>query len=273
LPTWAVSRLAAERVKVVLGGDGADELWGGYPTLQAHRAAAVFARLPSGARALVARAARRLPVRASYQPLEWKLRRFVLRWDDDPIVRHLRWMSSADLADLAALTRNGPRPPLLDAPPPRTGDLTRDILALDFATYLPGSVLAKVDRASMAHGLEVRPPFLANEMVRAGLAAPAARKLRGFRTKDVLRRAARAHLPRAITRRRKHGFGIPLGAWLRGPLLPLLEDALGDPRVEDAGLDRAVARAWAARLFAREEDRAKPLWALVVLVHWMRRTP
>jgi asparagine synthase (glutamine-hydrolysing) len=137
LPTWAVARLAAREVKVVLGGDGADELWAGYPTLQAHRVAAAYALLPDAARRAAERLVARLRPGAGYQPLEWKLRRFVLRWDDSPTLRHLRWMSSADLPDLAALTRGGPLPRLVGERPPATGDIARDALALDFATYLP----------------------------------------------------------------------------------------------------------------------------------------
>src|SRR4029077_11606441 len=92
LPTFLLSRLAARHVKVVVGGDGGDELWGGYPTYRAHRMATVYSHIPAWVRSQVlARAIRHLPLDDRYQSLEWKLRRFTERWDDDPVIRHLRW--------------------------------------------------------------------------------------------------------------------------------------------------------------------------------------
>src|SRR3954470_4102939 len=102
IPTFLLSRLAARHVKVVIGGDGGDELWGGYPTYRAHRMAAIFGRVPGWIRRnVVSRLVGRLPINDRYQSLEWKLRRFTHRWDDDMVTRHLRWMSSVDLPDLA----------------------------------------------------------------------------------------------------------------------------------------------------------------------------
>src|SRR5205085_1662515 len=104
LPTYALSRLAAQHVKVVLGGDGGDELWAGYPTYKAHRLAAAYQLIPSVMRqGLINPLLRRLRVRDGYQRFEWKAKRFALRWADEPRQRHLRWMSSVDLPDLAAL--------------------------------------------------------------------------------------------------------------------------------------------------------------------------
>ena len=102
LPTFLLSRLAARHVKVVVGGDGGDELWAGYPTYRAHRMATVYGRVPGWIRRnVVSRLVGRMPINDRYQSLEWKLRRFTHRWDDDMVTRHLRWMSSVDLPDLA----------------------------------------------------------------------------------------------------------------------------------------------------------------------------
>ena len=101
LPTYLLSELASRYVKVVVGGDGGDELWGGYPTYRAHRYAQLYARFPRFVReGIIRKLVERLPVDHRYQSLEWKLKRFTGRWDDDPSVRHLRWMSSVDIPDL-----------------------------------------------------------------------------------------------------------------------------------------------------------------------------
>jgi asparagine synthase (glutamine-hydrolysing) len=275
LPTFLLSRLAARHVKVVVGGDGGDELWGGYPTYRAHGYAALWARVPAALRTgVVARAVDLLPLDDGYQSLEWKLRRFTQRWDDDPVTRHLRWMSSVDLPDLARAVpaARGLRPAALDARLPETGDSLQRLLALDFSTYMPGSVLAKVDRASMAHGLEVRPPLLDAALIDLAFSLPSRYKVRAGATKVLLKRAARGKLPDDIIDRPKKGFGIPLAAWLRGPLRPRIEEVVARSPVWSTGLlAPAVFATWNRDHQQRRSDQSKPLWALLVLDHWYRR--
>jgi asparagine synthase (glutamine-hydrolysing) len=275
LPTFLLSRLAARHVKVVVGGDGGDELWGGYPTYRAHRYAAAYARVPSWVRSrVIGRAVEKLPIDDRYQSLEWKLRRFTQRWDDDPVVRHLRWMSSVDLPDLARAlpAARGLRPATLDADLPATDDWLQRMLALDFSTYMPGSVLTKVDRASMAHGLEVRPPLLGNGMIDLAFRVPARQKLRHGQSKAVLKLAARGHIPDEIIDRPKKGFGIPLASWLRGPLRGRIEEVVTRSPAFGLGvLDQQVFAGWNRDHQERRRDASKPLWALLVLDHWVRR--
>ena len=147
------------------------------------------------------------------------------RWDDDMVTRHLRWMSSVDLPDLARAipAAEGMQPATFAAPLPETDDSLQRILALDFSTYMPGSVLTKVDRASMAHGLEVRPPLLDDAMVDRAFALPSRYKLRRGSGKYLLKLAARGKIPDEIIDRPKKGFGIPLASWLRGPLRDRIE--------------------------------------------------
>ena len=273
LPTFLLSRLAARHVKVVLGGDGGDELFGGYPTYRAHHYARLWRRLPFHGSALEAFVAR-LPDRDEHQTLEWKAKRFVLRWDDDPRRRHFRWMSNLDLDDLRrALPRSETSsPPTLSDRYPTTSDPYNGLLALDFCSYLPGSVLTKVDRASMAHGLEVRPPLLDNDLVSWAFSLPSSVKLRHGRTKYLLKLAARGRLPDEIVLRPKKGFGVPLGAWLRGPLRPRVQAALEPSRLWSSGLlDRSAFLEWERMHAARRGDYSKALWALVVLDEWVRR--
>ena len=275
LPTYLLSRLAARHVKVVLGGDGGDELWGGYPTYGAHAAARLYGGLPGAVRAgLVSPLVARLPIDDRYQSFEWKLRRFTQRFDDDPVRRHLRWMSSVDLPELPrALTRaEGLLPETLKTRLPDTLDVLHRLMVLDFSTYMSGSVLTKVDRASMAHGLEVRPPLLDNDLIDFALSLPSSYKVGRGVTKRLLKQAATGHVPQSIITRPKKGFGIPLAAWLRGALRAPLEAIVERSPVWDSGLVRqATFRAWNADHQGRRADRSKPLWALLVLHHWLCR--
>lgn len=275
LPTYLLSALAARHVKVVLGGDGGDELWGGYPTYRAHRVARALTALPRSLRpARLAPLVDRLPLDDAYHSLEWKLRRFTQRWDDDPVRRHLRWMSCMDLPDVARAVpmANGHLAATLDSPLPATGDTLARILALDFTTYLPGSVLAKVDRASMAHGLEVRPPLLDGALVDWALRLPSRYKVRHGTGKFLFKRAARGTLPREILRRPKKGFGIPLARWLRGPLAERMRAVVARSLVWESGLiDREVFARYLGEHEVRRADRSKPLWALYVLDRWLER--
>jgi len=275
LPTFLLSRLAARHVKVVVGGDGGDELWGGYPTYRGHRFASMYQYVPGWIRNhVVGGIVGRLPINDRYQSLEWKLRRFTKRWDDDAVTRHLRWMSSVDLPDLARAipAAKGMLPATLATRLPETDDWLQRILALDFATYMPGSVLTKVDRASMAHGLEVRPPLLDDELVERSFSLPSRYKLRGNSGKYLLKMAVRGKIPDEIIDRPKKGFGIPLASWLRGPLKDRIRDVVtGSPAFGNGILDGDVFRRWNDEHQAKRADHSKPLWALLVLDHWFRR--
>jgi asparagine synthase (glutamine-hydrolysing) len=183
-------------------------------------------------------------------------------------------MSTVDLPDLGrAISGSGPiQPATLSAPLPETRDWLHRILALDFTTYMSGSVLTKVDRAAMAHGLEVRPPMLDNEMIDWAFSLPSDHKVRGRTGKYLLKRAARGHLPDEIIDRPKKGFGIPLASWMRGPLAPRLAQVFANSPVWDLKLlERKVVGEWHEEHRDRRKDRSKPLWALLVLDHWMRK--
>ena len=273
LPTYRLAALAAGHVKVALSGDGGDELWGGYPTYWAHRAARAYAPLANGALGRFLKgAALALPVSSRYQDLAWKLRRFVLHWDRDPRRRHLRWMSLLDLEELGRAVPGGALPALLDEVPLRSRDALNDLMALDLGSYLPGSILTKVDRAAMAHGLEVRPVMLDNSLVEMAFSVGSAWKLRGLTSKYLLKRAVRRQLPPSIVHRRKHGLAVPLASWLNGPLAPLVRQALGSSLLCDA---QFLCRDSFARLFDEHRrgsaDWSRPLWALLVLQGWAAR--
>ena len=277
LPTYMLSRLAAKHVKVALGGDGADEIFGGYPTYLAHAyGRSVYQAIPKWVRdGVIPRALAHVKVDDRYQSLEWKIKRFALRWDDDLVRGHFRWMSSVDLPELAKVmpAASRPVPQVLDAAYPAFDDSLSSVLAVDFLTYLPGSVLTKVDRASMAHSLEVRPPFLDNAIVDFAFALPPTAKIRRGTPKWVLKQAARGSVPEVVLNRKKKGFGIPLARWLRGPLRHEIGRLLeaSSPLWAAGWLDRAVVERWADDHAALRFDHSKALWALLVLDRWMRR--
>jgi asparagine synthase (glutamine-hydrolysing) len=275
LPTHLLSRFARSEVKVVLGGDGADELLAGYPTFTAERAAGLFRRLPGPARTLAGAAVGRLPVAHGNFSLDFKLKQF-LRGAAEPIaLAHQRWLGSFSGPEIARLLVD---PPALDvekehlqragALAPAADGLTRS-LWLYQDTYLPDDILTKVDRASMACSLEVRAPFLDTELVDEVEALPASFKYSHGQTKRLLKHAANGRLPASIVERPKKGFGIPVARWLRGPLAPLLDDLLGPDRLTRQGLFRPEEVAWrVAEHRAGVRDHRKPLWTLLMFQLW-----
>lgn len=274
IATYLLCEAAARSVKVALGGDGGDELWGGYQSYLAHRLARPWRAVPRALRGLAARWVDRLPVGSGYQQLDFKLRRFVLRWDDDARRRHLRWMGNVDLPELRRLLpRLDREPPVLATEIPLDPrDPLQDCLSLDLATYLPNAVLTKVDRASMAHGLEVRPPYLANDLVDWARRLPTRYKVRGLETKWLLKRAARGRIPRPIIERSKHGFGAPIAALARGPFAASLQSILADsPLWVGERIARPVVREWLDSHRAGRADHGHALWSIFVLDRWLRR--
>jgi asparagine synthase (glutamine-hydrolysing) len=281
LPTHLLSRFAREEVTVVLGGDGADELLAGYPTFAAERAAGLFRRLPRPARSLAGQAVGRLPVDHGNLSFDFQLKQFLRGAAAPAALAHQRWLGSFSGPEIAALLGDDADRTLLDveaehldraaALAPGADPLTRS-LALYQDTYLPEDILTKVDRASMACGLEVRAPFLDAELVDALAALPARFKYGRGRTKRLLKRAAADKLPAPILGRPKKGFGIPVARWLRGPLAALLDDLLGPDRLARQGLFRPGEVARRVREHrAGARDHRKPLWTLLMFQLWHDR--
>jgi asparagine synthase (glutamine-hydrolysing) len=274
LPTHLLSRFARTEVTVTLGGDGADELLAGYPTFAAERMAGLYRRLPAPAQALAGAAVGRLPVDHGNISFDFRLKQFLRGAAEPAPLAHQRWLGSFSGPEIDRLLIGGGldvelehlgRAGLLA---PGADPLTRS-LALYQDTYLPEDILTKVDRASMACGLEVRAPFLDAGLVDAIQALPAAFKYGRRQTKRLLKRAAADHLPVAILDRPKKGFGIPVARWLRGPLAPLLERLLGRERLERQGLfhpDEVARRIRDHQAGVR--DHRKPLWTLLMFQLW-----
>ena len=264
VPTWALmAAVQAAGFKCVQSGDGADESFGGYPTYLAHR----LARPAAPAAGLLRRVARRLPVSDRGVTPDYMARRFVEGLGRPWAERHQVWMGAwlpeevgAQEEDLALVRRHAQ-----DAERGGQADAVSRAMYLDQRLYLGEGVLAKVDRASMAHGVEVRSPFLDYRLVELAAGIPTAMKLRGGERKVVLRRAAAAWLPPETAGRKKKGFGSPVGPWLRGPLGHLLD---GLPEAVEGLLDPQQVRAVIAQHRAREVDHRRRLWSAVVLARW-----
>jgi len=283
VPTHLLSAFTRQHVTVALGGDGGDELFLGYPTFQAE----LLARRTEGAAGrwlgrAVGGVGRRLPVSSGYFGLDFKLKRLALGLGHDAAHRHQRWMSSflpESLPEvLGPLGFGADDARALDAllsrfrqPPGARDDFDR--LTEQYARlYLAGDVLVKVDRASMAHGLEVRSPFLDRELVELALSVGWHHKLRRGQTKHLLKRLAERWLPHDIVHRKKQGFAVPIAAWIRGPLRSWAEDLLARDRIARQGIFEPSVVAGLLEAHLRgEADHRKPLWTLLVFQAWLDR--
>jgi asparagine synthase (glutamine-hydrolysing) len=273
LPTYLVSELAAQDVKVALSGEGGDELFGGYHTYAADLLAQRTGALARLARPLV----ERLPVSTSRTSVDYRLKRFVRAAHLPPLERHHGWKEIFAPDARAELTgRRSEFDPvdLLRARFAETegAELLARLQDVDLGTYLVDDLLVKTDRASMAHSLEARVPFLDTAVTDLALALPTGAKVRGFRKKRLLRLAAEPLLPREIVRGRKRGFSIPAAAWLRGELEPFARDVLSADTLRRQGYFRpeAVTRVLDDHVAGRE-DLSRQLWGLLSFTLWHER--
>jgi asparagine synthase (glutamine-hydrolysing) len=273
LPTYLVSELAAREVKVALSGEGGDELFGGYYTYTADLLALRFGRLASLARPLV----ERLPTSTARVSFDYKAKRFTRAAHLPPLERHHAWKEifSTDLR--ARLTHRDPAFDPLDLYRERFAETEgAELLArlqdVDLGLYLVDDLLVKTDRASMAHSLEARVPYLDDAVAGFALSLSTRHKVRGLRKKVLLRRAAEPLLPRAIVAGRKRGFSIPAAAWLRGELEPFARDTLStDTLRRQEFFDPDVVRRLIDDHVDGREDRSRQLWGLLAFTLWHER--
>jgi len=251
LPTYLLAEAARADVKVVLSGEGADELFGGYPTYLGHKAAAAWLRLPGPLRRAVRWTVERWPASTGKVTLEFLLKQFVAAAERPWLERHLAWFGAL-----------GPAPgglPELESKLhgfPHDDPLNR-ALWLDFMTYLPDDLLVKVDRATMLASIEARAPFLDREVMELVLPAPSSLKVRGFTAKAILKEAARGLVPDAVIDRRKRGLSVPVARWLNTGLAPLADRLLDTPLLAEHRSGKA--------------NHARKLWPLLMLALWAER--
>jgi len=274
IPAVLLSRLTRGHVTVALSGDGGDELFCGYPRY--------LQRAPGCLRRLFAHGLRGVPLSA-WEGATRALRLvapgfFAQRTAGDMVPRLASLLETETLAGYyVALMYHWHRVPVRNAmpaaavylDPPSAAEPARALMHMDSTTYLPDDILVKVDRASMSVGLEVRVPFLDHRVVEYAARLPLAALRRGGQGKLPLRRLLARHLPAPLVERPKKGFGVPLAAWLRGPLRPWVEDLLRVDALNQDGLfdAAAVRRAWQEHA-AGTHDWKYPLWDVLMFQAW-----
>ncbi|HEY3220069.1 MAG TPA: asparagine synthase (glutamine-hydrolyzing) [Gemmatimonadales bacterium] len=251
LPTWLLAEAAREHVKVILSGEGADELFGGYPTYLGHKFAERWQRVPRPLRQAVRWAVDRWPSSTGKMTLEYMLKQFLSATELPWLERHLTWLGAMAIedgviADLACKLDRFPH-----------DDPLNRVMWFDFLTYLPDDLLVKVDRATMLASVEARAPFLDREVMELVLPGPSPLKVRGLTTKAILKEAARGLVPAAVINRQKRGLSVPVARWLNTGLAPLADRLLDTPLLAEHRTGR--------------RNHARRLWPQLMLALWSER--
>jgi asparagine synthase (glutamine-hydrolysing) len=276
LPTYLVSQLAAQHVKVALTGEGADELFGGYFTYAADRIAPAVGPLVGPLRPLIDR----LPSTSHALRLDDKAKRFARGARMQPLERHVSWgevFEDGARDTLLEPDRRGRAEPLAAHRARYAETVGADPLArlqdVDLGVNLVDDQLTKTDRASMAHSLEARVPFLDPVVCDFALSVPSRHNVRGLAKKRLLRAAAAPLLPSTILSARKQGFTPPTSTWLRGELREFAQDALAAATLRRHGFFRpqTVEQLFRYHL-SRRADRSRQLWSLLIFTLWYENT-
>lgn len=273
LPVWYLAKMTRRKVTVSLSGEGADELFGGYLTYRADRYRHSVEWVPAWLKRLALAGAIRVPVSDEKIGFGYKLRRFLEGTLLSREEAHTFWNGTFSGDEKRNLLRmqNPPGLAFILAGMQQGYGLER-YLQFDQRYFLPDNILNKVDRMSMAHALEVRPPFLDPRIVAFAARLPENMKLRGRSSKHVLRRLMTGKLPPHVLSRPKIGLDIPIHEWFRGPLRPLLLDSLSEEAVRGNGLFRwGGVRKLIDSHLNRKANVGYHLWGLMTLLLWMKR--
>jgi asparagine synthase (glutamine-hydrolysing) len=284
IPTYLLSKFTRNTVKVALEGSGADELFAGYDTFVAHKIAKYYRVIPAKINKVLYALANMLPVSNRYMSLDFRLKRFLSGFLDKapatPEIRDLVWMSAFSPDALRELWATQSREPITcDSIFSETNGDKDSTTHLDSADrmilhyinlYHQDDILFKVDRASMMNSLEVRCPFLDTELSEFVSRLPSSFKMRGFSRKYLMKRAMSKDLPDVVINKRKQGFAMPVGDWLKGRLKPLLQETLSAAKLQEQGL---FSPDYVHRLmqdhFEGRQDNRKALWTLLMGILWI----
>ena len=281
-PTYLVSKLARQHVKVALSGDGGDELFAGYDTYVAERLSRYYSKLPDVMRtSLMPAFASMLPPQPAKKGTINKVKRMIEGASMDPSLQHTRWMIFMSEWDKDALYQTDLKQTLQQGSTAaffeghfqkaRSFDRLAQQQYVDIKTYLADDILTKVDRMSMAVSLEARVPLLDHRIAEFALNLPPQMKLDGSRTKVILRRALKRLVPDLVLEKPKEGFSIPMKHWLGTSLKPMMMDLLSTETVQKRGyFQPRVVSAWIQDHLQGRANHAHRLWALMVLELWHR---
>jgi asparagine synthase (glutamine-hydrolysing) len=276
IPSFLVAQKTREHVKVALTGDGGDELFAGYERFAAARLAETYRRTPHLLQNAVKQVLDLMPEETTYRSFVRRARRFVDSAALPLSERYLGWVGVFSPTLIGELLADD-----LESDPmahfqtyfdPVSGDdLIGQLLSVNMTTYLPGDLLVKTDRMTMANSLEARCPFLDHELLEFACSIPSALKLKGMTTKYILKRALEGIVPPEIIQRKKHGFGVPVGRWFRTSLNSYLHETLLSREALARGyFHEATLRRLIAEHESGKRDHGHRLWALLTLEIWHR---
>jgi asparagine synthase (glutamine-hydrolysing) len=276
LTTYLVSEFARREVTVILSGVGGDELFGGYRRYLGEQYIGAYQRLPAMARSMLHRIARRLPAdrHSRWLNIARLARAFVLSAElpfEDRYRSYVQMFAPEAIAALCKSSNSAEDPIAQAFAQAGSSDFLNRLLHVDSVTQLPDDLLLLTDKMSMAVSLECRVPLLDHRLVELAAAMPASVKIRGGKLKRLLKKALHGTLPDEILNRQKRGFGAPVGAWLRGQLLPLMQQVLSKKSIESRGLfePQAVSQVIHEHIMQRA-DHSDHLQALMNLEIWCR---
>jgi asparagine synthase (glutamine-hydrolysing) len=278
LPLWFLAKLSRTRTEVALSGEGADELFGGYLTYRASRVASYLRKLPASSLRFAQWMTQAWPVSDDKIGLEYKVKRLLAGSLMSPARGHVFWNGTfSDQEKRCLVTERLPRTleQILNEQGSKLASANGNLdpyLWFDQKYYLADDILVKSDRISMAHSLEVRPPFLDHRIVEFASRIPASLKIAGSRQKIVLQHLMKDKLPKSVLQRPKVGFDIPAHDWLRGPLRSLLTETLRAGAAEHAQLfNPKVIEGHLNDHLERRVNIGYHLWGLMILFLWMRK--
>ncbi|MBU0877986.1 MAG: asparagine synthase (glutamine-hydrolyzing) [Candidatus Omnitrophica bacterium] len=280
IPTYLLSKFTKEHVSVALSGDGADELFAGYPTFPAHRLARIYEKIPLFCKKnIIEKIIYSLPVSFNNLSFDFKLKQFLKGMPYNPEIRNQIWLGSFSPQEQNNLFRKDLMGEVKDS------SIFQDIytslkdcdarnyleliIYLYCKFYLQDDILTKTDRASMAHSLEVRAPFLDYRFLEYTFSLPAHLKLRGFTTKYILKKMMKKDLPAGIVNRAKKGFGVPIAKWIKKDIKDLISDELAYEKIKKENLlNPDYIQQLLKEHFKGTKDNRKQLWTLLMFELW-----
>ncbi len=281
IPTYLISYLARQHVTVALAGDGGDELFAGYDTYKAFRLATIYRRVPPFLHHALQHLVQLLPASSKRLSFEFKAKKFLLGIDYPPEIANIIWWGAYPPREKAklfsptlsqAISADPYSPVAFHLANCSAQDYLDRLFYLDLKLYLQDDLLVKVDRMSMANSLEIRVPFLDYTFVEFAARIPHQFKLKGLETKFVLKKAMQGRLPPEIFRRKKIGFDIPLGAWIRHDLKDFVLDVLSPSGLKKHGFfnQNYIAHILQEH-FRGQHNHRQLLWPIIIFQFWYDR--